>query len=586
MLKNLKITTKFLAAGILLLIVIAALLVCMDLMCESVSSSLETALSDELYGASSNLINADRDFYQALVADMQMQNGNVDASGDYEENYQQAKDRVSAAADCVSGNSQLYSQYTVQFIFTETGLTEDEDEEGYLSNTMTFEQLQAAFEEAVDSWYQAYNPSTGVGSFDAQEECFDEVRDYLNVMEDFLDAYAQYEIAAIDASTTHKIMLAVLASLIAVIIVGLFTVAVVLRVVKGIKISQKSLLEMADCNLSNAPAVIRGNDEIGQMTRASSKVFENFRNVINLINTTSEKLNGATGRLDVSAREVFNASDEISTAINRIAVKMTEQAGDTENASGQTKILGDIVVSSNQTAESLAGVSEAMSQTTSEGMEMVNRLMEDTESNTKAFGNIFEAIDNMNSSAQNIAEASGLIASIASQTNLLSLNASIEAARAGELGKGFAVVAEEIRHLAEQSADAVSTINEMLQALNENVENASTQRVMVEEAVKVQADSVVRTGEKYRGIVDKIDSINNEVAALERLSSSMDSSCSQVVNVVNNLSDSAADCAASTQETSASAAYVKSSVSDITSISSDMQQLSGELTDILDKFTL
>ena len=155
------------------------------------------------------------------------------------------------------------------------------------------------------------------------------------------------------------------------------------------------------------------------------------------------------------------------------------------------------------------------------------------------------------------------------------------------IGKdGLAVVADEIRGLASQSADAVSTIDNMLNELNESVETTVKQRDAVRKAISKQEESVNLTGEKYAAIVEKIEAINNEVHTLDELSVNMDKSCNAVVSAVNNLTDSAATCAANSEETSASTAYVQESMSAVTATSNDMNELATRLKDILSEFNL
>ena len=188
--------------------------------------------------------------------------------------------------------------------------------------------------------------------------------------------------------------------------------------------------------------------------------------------------------------------------------------------------------------------------------------------------------------ANKISEASSLISSISEQTNLLSLNASIEAARAGEAGRGFSVVAEEIRKLAEQSSDAVTTIDEMLLELNGNVSRASAQRDVVMEAVKVQEESVAMTETQYKEIVENTGKITNQVSVLDDISDKMDETCKAVVEIVSNLSDSANDCAANTEETSASSEHILTNMNHIIELGNDVHRYADELKGILSEFNM
>ena len=579
MLKNVSVTRKFLVIVLPLVTVLVALAICANLLPKSISKSLEKSLYDELYTASSNLLNADRDFYQALVANINARDGKAVETNqsDYVENYNQAKDRVTAAVEGIASNEELYGTYTLSFLYTENGITAAEDSEGYLSNTSTFKSLADGFFTEIEKWY-------GASDEDTETACFDAARNYLNTMEDFLDAYATYELKTLEKQlNTMLIILAVICGVL-ILAIGVILTLVIKNIVTGIRNTKRNLDELANKNLTYKPKDVDSKDEIGMMCKASIALYESQREIMELINETAEKINETTEQMNVSSHNVEMATDEIATAINDIADSVSHQANETGEASEQTRVLGEIVVTSNQSAANLARVGKSIENATSEGMQVVEKLQQDTMENEVAFERIFEAIDAMNTSASKIGEASSLISDIATQTNLLSLNASIEAARAGESGRGFAVVADEIRKLAEQSADAVKTIDRMLVELNDSVGQASTQREIVEKAVKLQAGNVKKTGDKYDNIVRSVEEINNEVRNLDQLSSEMDNSCKVVVNAVNNLSNSATDCAASAEETSASTTYVQESMKNIAVNSDEIKKLSEELAKILAEF--
>ena len=586
--RNMKMTGKFAVIIGPLVAIIIGLIVCVATVTNYVETNMEKAIYDELYKSSSLLINADRDFYQALVADLYMNECLDDLSdeelaqqtAEYEDNYVQTLERVTEAMDIVRGNNELFTEYTLAFLTKENGDSDVSDD------TRTLEDLEAEFNGLYDQWLAAFNPLTGEGSFGEQMVYFNSARDDLNAMEDLMDAYAIYEMKQIE-NMKNKILNSIFLVAGIVVIVSLVLLfRVVIYIVKGIKCTRDNIINLANKNLAFTPNCVASRDEIGSMSKATVQLYDTLREIMGLINETSTEINAVSDKLNTASQDVERATGEISSAINEIAENISAQAHETGSASEQTKILGDIVVTSATTSETLANVSSSIGETINDGIDVIDTLLHDTEANSIAFENVFDAIDAMAGSASKIAEASGLISSIAAQTNLLSLNASIEAARAGEAGRGFAVVADEIRGLASQSADAVSTIDNMLNELNDSVETTVKQRDAVRKAISKQEESVNLTGEKYAAIVEKIEAINNEVHTLDELSVNMDKSCNAVVSAVNNLTDSAATCAANSEETSASTAYVQESMSAVTATSNDMNELATRLKDILSEFNL
>ena len=117
-----------------------------------------------------------------------------------------------------------------------------------------------------------------------------------------------------------------------------------------------------------------------------------------------------------------------------------------------------------------------------------------------------------------INDAVQLITDIASQTNLLSLNASIEAARAGEAGRGFAVVAEEIKKLAEQSAEHTKKIEEIIKSITEATEQNSQSAIQIKEAVAQEKEIVDTTLNAFQDIVDNIRGVGSQIDDIRLLS--------------------------------------------------------------------
>lgn len=174
----------------------------------------------------------------------------------------------------------------------------------------------------------------------------------------------------------------------------------------------------------------------------------------------------------------------------------------------------------------------------------------------------------------------------AEQTNLLSLNAAIEAARAGNAGKGFAVVADEIRKLAEQSNQFTSEIDFVIQELTEKTGSSVKAIEEVGVIMESQTVSVNNTMEKFEGISNAIDEIQNIIKNLNDASFVMEGKKEEMIATIENLSAISEENAAGTQEVSATVEEQTASLDEIAGASDSLAILAENLQFEIGKFQI
>lgn len=332
--------------------------------------------------------------------------------------------------------------------------------------------------------------------------------------------------------------------------------------------------------------VLARSDEIGDMGRAVKGLKDKLNEIVGNLQKSAHTLFEAGNSLDDMAKQCSTTTDDVSRAVEEISKGAVSQAEEIQNASSEIVAMGEVIEDIVQNVNDLTEASDAMSKAGDESTDTMRNLSESNDRTSKAIGNIGNQIRLTDESIKQISMATELITSIASQTNLLSLNASIESARAGEAGRGFAVVATEIQKLAVQSNDAAVEIQQIIGNLMNESQRTMDEMREAEVLMQEQQEKLNDTKEKFGEVSTGIDVSRDGTQQIRVCADSCNSARASVIDVISNLSAISEENAASAEETTASMQELNATINLLSAEATKLKEISVSLEEDMKFFRM
>lgn len=490
---SVKYAIAFIGVALSLLVVVT-----IDLLLVNSVKQRMLEFSNGFNAATSAILNADRDLYQAYVAELNYLREVPDSEraqswlDAHQENAQQAYDRMQVFAQKMAAYPEI------------------------MATLDGFETLYAAWIEQSGRIFSLHADGDSAAALAQLEGPAQRAFNELRSVYDAAGVAADEKVIALEAATLNRVRTQQVATIVFASLVFIAAVAIALigplLMSRAIRRMTSRIAEIAagDGDLS-ARIDIGRSDEIGELAQQFNAFIARIDKTLQVVRASARSVHGASNEIARSSQDLASRTEQTASSLQQTSASMEE-----------------ITATVGTTAESAQQANQLV-QSTVEIARQGHQAMQQVES----------TMDDISASASQISEIITLIDGIAFQTNILALNASVEAARAGEHGRGFAVVAQEVRTLASRSSDASRNIRELI--------DTSVSRTQSGAAL------VKSTGTTMQEIVGSIERITGVIGEISAGAREQSQGIGQVNTAVTQLDSMTQHNAAMVEQSSAAA---------------------------------
>ncbi|MEQ5814420.1 HAMP domain-containing protein [Marinobacter sp. NFXS11] len=481
-------------------------------------------IADTYLPSVSEILNGDRDLYQALVAQMayvDAQSNNEEGENylaSFDENAGQALERFNTAVGRLEG----------------TGVSD----------------VARGFDAAYERWLGSAQRVLELAETGDPEQAralaanetnnlFDNLRNYFDEVGAHADARAQIRAGEASSEGQSSSVTILLITAVAILIsIGLF--AVFLKMIIG---SITALRDQLD-NIAQGEGdltqriPVEMDDDLGKLAKSFNLVLENLQSMIGSIQQLTRELGTGATDLARAAKDNNDGVTRQTDSISMVATAINEMQSAIEEVAGNASKAAEITRDAEEKGKNGARIIRSSS-------EQVHRL-------AAQISKAVEVIRKLSDDSDNITSVLDVIRGIAEQTNLLALNAAIEAARAGEQGRGFAVVADEVRTLAQRTGQSTEDIQKMITTLQAGVADIV---------------SVMETGSK-------------EASETEKLATDAESELKAILEAMANIADVNTSVASATEEQTQVVDEINRSITEINDLATESASRSRDIDGI------
>lgn len=366
-------------------------------------------------------------------------------------------------------------------------------------------------------------------------------------------------------------LMAGMAALFAVIIaiVAYILIKKIILVIDKVKV-QLTRVAQGDLTGKLEGRISQRNDELGAMVRNTNIAMDSFRSSMLSVKDTTDAVESSSTDMKEKTENAVNANEQVATAIGNVAAEVSQQASAVDQMIENVASLADAGKAVSTAVEEALQYMKQLDGNSADMKAKMESMSEESAHMDVNVQEISEKIDVTSKGIQEMETILGSIEEIASETNLLALNASIEAARAGDAGRGFAVVADSIKGLSENTSNELENIRKIISTLVENFKECEKCIELVVKSNQSSTESTKDVIESFRIINNDVVSTNEKLTVVHETDEKMMKDIMEIDSQVKVIGQAAESNAAATQEITASSEELTALLTNISSTCNSM----------------
>lgn len=396
------------------------------------------------------------------------------------------------------------------------------------------------------------------------------------------------EIARTKAISRNSVIFMIAIGVVLYVLMFFFCLFICKKLVLVINQVKENLNSIADGDLTGRidGKILNRKDELGSIVVHTNKAVESFCNSIAASKRTAITVNENSSEISGLADSALEATAQVAEAISNIAGDATTQAGVVSDVVKNIDTMNGNVEKVSNSVDDISHYACELNEASEDMKNKMDAMSKGSMQMSTQIENIYNQIMKTTEAINKMQDVLNVIQDIASQTNLLSLNASIEAARAGDSGRGFSVVASNIRELSENTSKELSNIRDIIGELTSSFEECNASIDTVVDTNKQNTEYTGQVINSFDTVFEDIKNTNEKVSHVTTLTEQISDMMSQIADGIETVQRGAESTAAATEEVTASSEELNALMHNITENCSIMTTEAESMVADLSKFKL